>query len=207
MSECEIKTILIGDCNTGKTTLFRAFIEEHSERRRTEPTIAVDFSRRAVETDSYGTIVFQLWDTSGAEKFNQVSMTQMYYRNTQGVLLVFSVTDRASFADITEIWLRRLRSALPLDDTYKCILIGNKTDLVAERVVTTEEAVALAQQHRMDYIELSALDSPQTAIEQPFLMLAAQVIDANLPLLPMWTPRLLTTARNQEPSQAKCCTS
>lgn len=214
-AESEIKTILIGDCNTGKTTLFRAFIDGNSSAS-TQPTVAFDCTRKTVHTDSYGTIVFQLWDTAGAEKFNRIALTQTYYRHTEGVLLIFSVTDRVSFENITEVWLRRLRSSLQLNEQYRCILIGNKADLVEQRVVAAEEALTLATQLGMDYVELSSLHSTDTEIQQPFMMLAVQVIDAR----PEYTRRPTSSAfkiaralgeplqldeKKQDVEQSRCC--
>jgi small GTP-binding protein len=176
----KIKTILIGDYNTGKSTLCERFLlgeEDFSRRCPPEPTVGVDFGTREVHAPSYGPIRFHLWDTSGAEKFNAPSMTQVYYRHTEGVLLVFDVSCRSSFENISEVWLRRVRSARDLSPEYRCILIGNKSDLSQQRAVGTEEAVALAKHLDMGYVELSSLASSAEEILQPFLMLAIQVID------------------------------
>jgi small GTP-binding protein len=181
----EIKTILIGDCNTGKSTLYASFINGVESGDVSGggvggggvPTVAFDFGWREVVTPSYGRICFKLWDTSGAEKFNTLAMTQTFYRNTEGVLLVFDLTNRESFENISEVWLRRVRSSLTIDPSYKCILIGNKSDLTTLRQVPTEEALALSQQLGMQYVEISSLHSHQREILQPFLMLAVQVMD------------------------------
>jgi small GTP-binding protein len=44
----------------------------------------------------------QLWDTAGTERFRTI--TPIYYRNVDGVLLVFDITDRASFRSI-QYWV------------------------------------------------------------------------------------------------------
>jgi len=209
----EIKTILIGDCNTGKSTLYNSFIsggDGGGGHNADGPTIAWDFGWREIHTPSYGHICFKLWDTSGAEKFNSLAMTQTYYRNTEGVLLVFDLTNRTSFRNISEVWLRRVRSSLTIDASYKCILIGNKSDLTSLRQVTTEEALELSQSLNMCYVELSSIHSSAEEILQPFLMLAVQVMDER-GLLHIGEPRrrdAITLGNDVPPVEEKrthCC--
>ena len=42
------------------------------------------------------------------------------------------------------------------DPSIVKVLVGNKIDLEDERKVSTEEAMALAEQHKMQYFETSA---------------------------------------------------
>ncbi len=43
-----------------------------------------------------------MWDTAGQEKFRTI--TSAYYKGSQGIVLVFDLTDRKSFDDIKN-WL------------------------------------------------------------------------------------------------------
>lgn len=57
-------------------------------------TIGVDFKVKYVDVD--GQIVkLQIWDTAGQEKFK--SITQSYYKSSQGCLAVFDITSKPSF--------------------------------------------------------------------------------------------------------------
>jgi small GTP-binding protein len=43
-------------------------------------------------------VKFQIWDTAGQERFRTI--TSAYYRGSQGILLVFDLTDMLSFENI-----------------------------------------------------------------------------------------------------------
>jgi small GTP-binding protein len=75
----------------------------------------------------------QLWDTAGTERFRTI--TPIYYRNVDGVLLVFDLTDRASFRSI-QYWIDELNEKG--EDTAQLMLVGNKNDRAAEREVSFE---------------------------------------------------------------------
>lgn len=81
----------------------------------------------------------QLWDTAGTERYR--TMTPIYYRNVDGVLLIFDITDRASFRSI-QYWVDELSEKG--EDSAELILVGNKNDRKAEREVSEEEARARA---------------------------------------------------------------
>lgn len=199
-----IKTILLGDCDTGKTTLFQAFINGGVGQAATQPTIAFDCFGKELVLEGYGAVAFQLWDTSGAERFSSIAMTQAYYRHTDGVLLVFDVTRATSFAAISEVWLARLRSARQMPAHYRCVLVGNKCDL-GGRVVSVAEALALAAQHGWDYCELSALHASPQEVRQPFAMLAVQLLDQPRELAESTEAWVLVDAPPAQPTQQKCC--
>jgi len=43
-------------------------------------------------------IKLQIWDTAGQDKYKTI--TQNYYRNSQGVLVVFSIDSKDSFSSV-----------------------------------------------------------------------------------------------------------
>ena len=62
-----------------------------------------------------------VWDSAGQECFR--SITRSYFRGAQAALLVFSLTDRASFA-ATKTWLEDLREYG--EEDLVILLVGNK---------------------------------------------------------------------------------
>jgi Ras-related protein Rab-2A len=96
-------------------------------------------------------IKLQLWDTAGQESFR--SITRSYYRGAQGALLVFDITKRSSFAHL-QSWLEEVRRQGT--DNMTVLVVGNKSDLAADREVTREEAEAFARANNLRYIETSA---------------------------------------------------
>ena len=77
----------------------------------------------------------QIWDTAGQERYRAI--TSAYYRGAVGALLVYDVTSRSSFEAVLK-WLGELRSHASQKDMI-ISLIGNKTDLISLRQVTTGE--------------------------------------------------------------------
>jgi GTPase SAR1 family protein len=91
-----------------------------------------------------------------------------------GVLLVFSITDRNSFARIPE-WIDDVeQSAKPHKPVF--ILVGNKCDMERHRQVSKREAQNFATQHSMDYIETSAETGDN--VEEAYIQLARKIYEA-----------------------------
>ena len=94
-----------------------------------------------------------IYDTAGQERFNY--LIKNYYKGTNGVLLVFDITNRDSFNKI-DFWLKDLKENADNIDNLFIYLIGNKIDLEDKRQVSFEEAKEYASKKNMPYIEVSA---------------------------------------------------
>ncbi|XP_046849896.1 ras-like protein RAS2 [Xenia sp. Carnegie-2017] len=81
-------------------------------------------------------------------------MREQYMRSGEGFLLVFSLTDRASFDEINKFYNQILR--VKDRSEFSMIIVGNKSDLERERVVSSQEGNELGRQLRIPYIEASA---------------------------------------------------
>jgi len=65
-----------------------------------------------------------IWDTAGQDRFQNITTT--YYKGAQGVILMYSVSDRKSFENIQN-WMRQVDE---FSDKNICkLIIGNKCDL------------------------------------------------------------------------------
>ncbi|XP_013775867.1 GTP-binding protein GEM-like [Limulus polyphemus] len=71
--------------------------------------------------------------------------------NTDAHIVVYSVADRTSFHS-AKCFLERLSEGV----NQPIILVGNKTDLVRHRVITTHEGRSLARKHGCKFIETAA---------------------------------------------------
>ena len=49
------------------------------------------------------TVKFQIWDTAGQERFRTI--TSSYYKGTEGILMVYDLTDSASVDDLENYWI------------------------------------------------------------------------------------------------------
>lgn len=78
----------------------------------------------------------QIWDTAGQERYRAI--TNAYYRDAVGALLVYDITCYKSFESIDEKWYRELMDNA--DQNIVLLLVGNKSDLEDRREVDFEEA-------------------------------------------------------------------
>ena len=88
---------------------------------------------RTIELDQK-TVKLQIWDTAGQERFRTI--TSSYYRGAHGIIVVYDVTDMESFNNVKQ-WLHEI-DRYAAENVNK-LLVGNKSDLTAKRVVTTEQ--------------------------------------------------------------------
>jgi len=119
------KVIVIGNSSVGKTSILSRFTYSGNGNYQLchTPTIGVDFKLKTVNLPS-GIMKLQLWDTAGQERFR--TMTSNYYQGASGVVLVYSVTDRKSFDEISD-WMYQINNKN--DDNTPKIIIGNKCDV------------------------------------------------------------------------------
>lgn len=90
----QIKLLLIGDSGVGKSCCLLQF-SENSFTPSFITTIGIDFKIRTIDLDGKR-VKLQIWDTAGQERFRTI--TTAYYRGAMGILLVYDVTDKRSFA-------------------------------------------------------------------------------------------------------------
>ncbi|CAF2128690.1 unnamed protein product [Rotaria magnacalcarata] len=172
-----LKLLLIGDSGVGKSSLLTRFsvnifqfiifkfITLHSFQDNTFtesflPTIGVDFKVCRLKHNGKN-IKLQIWDTAGQERFRTITAT--YYRGAHGFIIVFDLTDLESFDNIKK-WLTEIERNG--NEDAKKLLVGNKCDLTAKRVVDYAKAKEFADSLHIPYIETSAKDSNN--VEQTF---------------------------------------
>ena len=84
-------------------------------------------------------VTLSIWDTAGQERFH--ALGPIYYRDANGAVLVYDITDADSFAKV-KTWIKELRKMLGND--ISLAIAGNKIDLEKQRHVdhqTAEEYV------------------------------------------------------------------
>eukprot|EP01091_Cochliopodium_minus_P001927 TRINITY_DN11881_c0_g1_i1.p1 TRINITY_DN11881_c0_g1~~TRINITY_DN11881_c0_g1_i1.p1 ORF type:complete len:213 (-),score=54.91 TRINITY_DN11881_c0_g1_i1:13-651(-) len=150
--ECDqiLKILLIGESGVGKSSILMRYCDDTFTSTYLS-TIGVDFKIKTLEMEDKKKINLQLWDTAGQERFRTI--TTSYYRGAQGIILVFDLTDRTTFSQISN-WVEEIRDNS--SPNVKLILVGNKKDLKDKIQVTEIEAQELAKQLNCEYIETSA---------------------------------------------------
>ena len=104
---------------------------------KTIHTIGIDMKtiNQKLEVNKKGKIqerefIIKLYDTGGQEKFRAI--TKNYYKGSDGILLIYDITNRSSF-DSIQMWIDTIKSTFK-DTKYSIILIGNKLDLIEEDI-------------------------------------------------------------------------
>ncbi|CAL9008421.1 unnamed protein product [Prunus brigantina] len=193
------KLLLIGDSGVGKSCLLLRFADD-SYLDSYISTIGVDFKIRTVEQDGK-TIKLQIWDTAGQERFRTI--TSSYYRGAHGIIIVYDVTDQESFNNVKQ-WLNEIDRYA--SENVNKLLVGNKADLTANKVVSYETAKAFADEIGIPFMETSAKNA--TNVEQAFMAMAAEIKN-RMASQPMNNARPPTVQIRGQPVNQKsgCCSS
>jgi Ras-related protein Rab-1A len=161
------KTVIIGNSGVGKSAILVRFVENQFSEHYLA-TIGVDFRFKTIQVDGKN-VKFQIWDTAGQERFRTI--TSAYYRGSQGILLVFDLTDPLSFENICKFWMNEVETYAEKDAIF--FLIGNKSDLNDQRQVPQDKIKEFCELKNLTYMECSAKEGEK--IKEIFVELARKL--------------------------------
>jgi len=121
MNKRSYKVTFLGDSATGKSSIVYRLIYDKFTGTK-DSTIGATFLTKKIND-----ISFNIWDTAGQERY--LSLTTMYYRNTDIIVLVFDVSKLETTKRL-KYYIERILS--DVTTPYKIIIIGNKSDLIEE---------------------------------------------------------------------------
>jgi len=148
------KIVMLGDSYVGKTSLVaRLTNPSKALNHDTSATMGIEFDTQMLDTPE-GKVKAQIWDTAVSERFARV-LLPTYFRNAKGVILVYDITNLKSFDSLSERWMTQLNDHASSDEIAK-LLVGNKSDLDAEREVPRATAEAFCTQYGLEMLETSA---------------------------------------------------
>ena len=144
-----LKFIIIGDAAVGKSNLLVRYTSGQFKEEY-QLTIGVEFgSNNVIIGDN--TYRIQIWDTAGQENFR--SITRSYYKNTACAIIVYEISNKKSFENISS-WIEECKNTAP--KSILMVVVGNKCDLEDNREVTEEEGREFAEKNGMLFFETSA---------------------------------------------------
>ena len=143
------KILTIGESGVGKTCILRRFVEDKFLKNHLA-TIGIDFKTKTLNINNQE-IKLKIWDTAGQERFRNI--TTQYYKGADGIVLVYDVTDEASFDKIKD-WMDQILSNTNKDEIC-LILLGNKCD-IEKRSISYEQGKTLANELQVNFFETSA---------------------------------------------------
>ena len=152
----EYKFILLGDSKVGKSSIYRrlsgkSFSESIMSTTGTEKII-LNFDDVQIDEKTPQNFKIILFDTVGQERYR--SITKSYFRDSQGIVLIYSIVDETSFQHV-QIWLDSIKDSLSdwKNSGYIVMLLGNKLDIAEEnmeaRMILTEEAETLCLENQI----------------------------------------------------------
>ena len=149
----QINLILLGDSKVGKTSFINRY-SKNSFALITLSTMGMDNIKQTIKINNK---IYKLtiWDTVGQERYR--SLPKKYYQNVNGILLLFDLSEKKSFENISH-WIENINDNIKRRFTEESnnliiTLIGNKIDL--ERKVNSEEINKLIKELNIKYFEVS----------------------------------------------------
>jgi len=170
--QLEAKVVLLGDSGVGKTSIAVRYVQGLFAEDQPS-TIGASFFTKRLQADDYK-VKMAIWDTAGQERFR--SMAPMYYRGSQGAVVMYSVESEESFAGL-EQWINDLRDGV--QGSLVIAIVGNKCDVEAEkRTVSTERGKEFALNHDCLFFETSA--KCDTGIADLFQTICQEIVKAHV---------------------------
>ncbi|CEP03523.1 GTP-binding nuclear protein [Plasmodiophora brassicae] len=164
--EVQFKIILVGDGGVGKTTFVKRHLTGEFERRYIA-TMGVEVHPLKFSTN-FGTIIFNVWDTAGQEKFG--GLRDGYYINGNAAIIMFDVTSRVTYQNVPQ-WHRDLTRVC---ENIPIVLCGNKVD-VKDRKVKPKAIMFHRKKPNIQYYDVSAKSNYN--FEKPFLWMARKLVN------------------------------
>ncbi|XP_055914879.1 ras-related protein Rab-21 [Eupeodes corollae] len=148
-SSYNLKIVLLGEGCVGKTSIVLRYVEDKFNNKHISTLQASFLTKKITLGDKR--IQLNIWDTAGQERFH--ALGPIYYRASNGAILVYDITDQDSFQKVKN-WVKELKKMLGSDIVIT--IVGNKTDLEKDRTVKIEEAQSYAQAVGATFFETSA---------------------------------------------------
>ncbi|EDR30177.1 hypothetical protein, conserved [Entamoeba dispar SAW760] len=188
IEEKPFKVLMVGDEGVGKTCLVKQFI---NKKNKEDGKSNICYTK--IINISGDDIVLQVWDFESKQQDSM--MSRSYYEGCNVVIVVFDISDRTTYESVKG-WLKDVGYYAPKDIIK--YLVGNKTDLAANRIVSSQEAEDLAKREGFEYIETSAKSNNN--VDELFQQIGRLLVQNNL-LITTNTPQPFPKLKKK----TQCC--
>lgn len=146
-----LKILIIGDSGAGKSSMMLRYCDNKFSPSFIS-TIGIDYRNKdvvvVVDSKEYK-LRLQCWDTAGQERFRTI--TTAFFRGAMGVMVVYDVTNAASFNNVVN-WMHSIGHS-----NADVCLVASKCDLRDIRVISEEQGRKLARENGdVPYFEISS---------------------------------------------------
>ena len=162
----KVKLISMGNSGVGKSAIIKRFCEGRFSSKYFG-TIGVDYGVKSVRFGATE-VRINLFDLAGGPEY--LNVRNEFYKDTQGGILVFDVTNRESFEALNS-WVDE--SSQFGAKNPDIIVVANKIEMPS-RVISEIEARSWASDNGFDYVEVSA--STGSRVNQLFEQLTSRIV-------------------------------
>ncbi len=172
-----IKLLLLGDTNVGKTSIFERFIKGTFAENKSA-SIGIDFETNILKYKNTNYTI-DLYDIPGQERFR--SIVPSYYRIVEGFFIVFDLTNENSLNSI-QYWVDSIKEHL---QEPKFIILGNKDDLkdkkISDEIINNELNKLKQSENNKDLIYLKTSAKKDKNIKKAFETMIDLLVNENIP--------------------------
>mmetsp|Transcript_33264 Transcript_33264/g.94238 ORF Transcript_33264/g.94238 Transcript_33264/m.94238 type:complete len:237 (-) Transcript_33264:285-995(-) len=123
MARVDIKVVLLGQQNVGKSCLVDRYINSTFDSQQ-KNTIGAAFAAKRVKVGEDKSVTLGIWDTAGAERFE--SLSRVYYHSARAAVVCFDATSAQSWQKL-KFWVDELHQNEP---NCKVFIATTKCDLL-----------------------------------------------------------------------------
>jgi Ras-related protein Rab-1A len=187
-----LKISVLGDTGVGKTSIINAFLNKDFKDDTISNIGSEKISKKMTMNDG-NEMKILIWDTAGQERFRSIATSTI--KNSQGIVLVFDLTQKESFKNLGK-WLEDINN----NGGETKILFGNKFDLLEKVEVSEKEAKEFAFENKMNYFSTSAKENIN--IEEGFKEICQKAYENNKETIGM---SLGDSGKKKKNNPKKCC--
>ena len=189
----------MGESGVGKTCIIERYMS-NKFNSNLPSTLCSAYSIKKIIRDNT-LYVINICDTTGQEKYH--SVTNLFVKGSNIVILVYSIDSVTSFNNL-EYWYSMVVDNLK-DTEYILAIIGNKTDLFEEEVVSEEEGKRFAESKNAKFQLVSAKEDPD-GINKLFDNLFEEIIqNTHINLLKKDDSYLISRSSTDTEKKSSCC--
>ncbi|BFZ62600.1 RHO4 protein [Saitoella coloradoensis] len=159
------KLVVVGDGGCGKTCLLISFSQKRFPERYI-PTVFENYLTNTIHGPTRKVVELALWDTAGQEEYDR--LRPLSYPETDVILICFAIDSPVTLENVVDKWWPEVQHFCP---STPVVLVGLKSDLRHNRLcldllraqgqtpVTFQQATAVAEQMRAQYVECSSKEN------------------------------------------------